>query len=164
MATLVTTTPRWRIAVTLEISTGSAIMRNFSGTAAWISSPSRSATLSRRCQRPCEQRKQLLRLVVVEAGRLWLGPPNHSRPCVPVRSLLSDDDPTGPEIGGQRTPPGSVGREARVGTDGSARPLGQPSGSVGRAFRPKICFAALRAAGRSIGGTESETPSTLRIS
>ena len=39
-----------------------------------------------------------------------------------------------------------------------------PGGSVGRAFRPKICFAALRAAGRSIGGTESETPSTDFVS
>ena len=32
-----------------------------------------------------------------------------------------------------------------------------PRGSVGRVFRPKICFAALRAAGRSVGCAESET-------
>ena len=32
-----------------------------------------------------------------------------------------------------------------------------PRGSVGRVFRPKICFAALRAAGRSVGRAESET-------
>ena len=46
--------------------------------------------------------------------------------------------PTGPARGGPRPPPGSVGREARVGTDGSA----------------------VSWAGRSVGGTESETPST----
>ena len=32
-----------------------------------------------------------------------------------------------------------------------------PRGSVGRVFRPKTCFAALRAAGRSVGCAESET-------
>ena len=115
---------------------------------------------SRRCQRPCEQRKQLLRLVV-EAGRLWLGPPNHSRPCVPVRSLLSDDDPT--RAGNRRAADSTwVGRSGGPSRDGRQRC--HPGGSVGRAFRPKICFAALRAAGRSIGGTESETPSTDFVS
>ena len=37
------------------------------------------------------------------------------------------------------------------------RLLRGPRGSVGRVFRPKICFAALRAVGRSIGCAESET-------
>ena len=58
VATLVTTTPRWRIAVTLEISTGSAIMRSFSGTAAWISSPNRSVKICRhpRCYESTQNR------------------------------------------------------------------------------------------------------------
>ena len=34
------------------------------------------------------QAKERIAGLVVEAGRLWLGPLNHSRPCVPARSLL----------------------------------------------------------------------------
>ena len=55
-----------------------------------------------------------------------------------------------------------VGQSGGPSRDGRQRC--HPGGSVGRAFRPKICFAALRAAGRSIGGTESETPSTDFVS
>ena len=51
-------------------------------------------------------------------------------------------------------PPGSVGRVVRVGTDGGA--AGRAGRSVGRPD-PQICFAALRAAGRSVGRAESET-------
>ena len=112
---------------------------------------------SRRCQRPCEQRKQLLRLVV-EAGRLWLGPPNHSRPCVPVRSLLSDDDPT--RAGNRRAADSTwVGRSGGPSRDGRQRcqPGGSDGLSAGRVGR-------LRAAGWSIGGTESKTPPTGFVS
>ena len=57
-------------------------------------------------------------------------------------------------------PPGSVGRAARVGTDGCAacgagRSVGCPD--------PQICFAALRAAGRSVGHAESETPDLTKV-
>ena len=51
-----------------------------------------------------------------------------------------------------------VGRSGGPSRNGRQRC--QLGGSVGRAFRPKICFAALGAAGRSVGGTESETLST----
>ena len=46
-----------------------------------------------------------------------------------------------------------VGRSGGPSRDGRRRR--QPGGSVGRASRPKICFAALRAAGRSVERTES---------
>ena len=53
----------------------------------------------------------------------------------------------------RRRPPGSVGRAARVGTDGCA------ACGAGRSVGcsdPQNCFAALRAAGRSVGRAESE--------
>ena len=66
-----------------------------------------------------------------------------------VRARASSDVRSAPP-----PPPGSVGRAARVGTDGCAackagRSVGCPD--------PKILLAALRAAGRSVGGGESET-------
>ena len=66
--------------------------------------------------------------------------------------------PAPPTAGGSKW----VGRSGGPSRDGRRRR--QPGGSVGRASRPKICFAALRAAGRSIGGTESETLATNFVS
>ncbi len=78
-------------------------------------------------------------------------------PCVKETSLLSDDDPTS---SGGTAGPGStwVGRSGGPSRDGRQRRL--RGGSVGWASRPEICFAALRAAGRSVGDTESETLAT----
>jgi len=59
-------------------------------------------------------------------------------------------------------PAGSVGREGRVGTDGSA--ASRAGRSVGPS-RPEICVAALRASVGRSGRTESETlPTATRES
>ena len=99
--------------------------------------------------------------VSIESILLFLRHPlkwdiTRGHPCVKESSLLSDDDPTGGGTAG----PGStwVGRSGGPSRDGRQRRL--PGGSVGRASRPEICFAALRAAGRSVGDTESETLAT----
>jgi len=49
----------------------------------------------------------------------------------------------------------SVGRSGDPSRDGRQSPV--QGGSVGRVSRRQICVAALRAAGRSVGCTESET-------
>ena len=58
------------------------------------------------------------------------------------------DEIIGPRYATSAPPPGSVSRVVRVGTDGGA--AGRAGRSVGRPD-PQICFAALRAAGRSVG-------------
>jgi len=135
-------------------------MRNFSGTAAWISSPNRSATREGGANGHASKGSNCY-------GWWWRpGDCGSVRPttvarCVPVRSLLSDDEPT--RAGNRRAADSAwVGRSGGPSRDGRQRC--QPGGLVGRAFRPKICFAALCAAGRSIGGTESETLSTGFVS
>ena len=78
---------------------------------------------------------------------------------VPVRSLLSDDDPT--RAGARRGAASTwVGRSGGLSRDGRQRR--QPGGSIGRAFRPKICFAALRAAGLSRVGRRYAVASRKR--
>ena len=66
--------------------------------------------------------------------------------------LLHTEDIARPSLPHERAF-GRLGDPSRSADLSAAR-----GGSVGRSFRPKICFAALRAAGRSVGIRESETP------
>ena len=63
-----------------------------------------------------------------------------------------------------RTAPLVPCRVGRSGGPTRSAATQQPGvGSVGRSIRPNFCFAALRAAGRSVGGGESETHFFLKL-